>query len=323
MITTKFMGLELSSPIVAGSSAMSASYDNIENLAKNGVGAVVLKSIFQEQMDSEAAHLVDYDSSPEAADYLNEYIKEGDISKTVSLIKRCKESLDIPIIASVNCISQGKWIEFCTKLEDAGADALELNIFYIPISKSESGADIESKYLDIVAKVVDAVSIPVAVKISPRFTNHLYMISQLYNRGAKSVTMFNRFWEPDFDIDKQEIISQNILSTQGEGRSNLRLIAQASSEIPTMDISATTSIDGSQSIIKALLAGATVVQVCSLLYNEGTDVVASLNNEIKEWMGTQGYSAVGDFRGKLNCKNVADIASYERCQFMKQFGSYK
>ena len=323
MITTKFMGLNLSSPIVAGSSAMCANYENIEKLANNGVGAVVLKSIFQEQMALETSHLLEYDSSPEAADYLSEYIKEGDLSKTVKLIKECKQKLDIPIIASVNCISQGQWLEFCTKLEGAGADALELNIFYMPTSQKDSGADIEKRYLDIVAKVVEKVKVPVAVKLSSRFTNHLYMIAQLYNRGVKSVTMFNRFWEPDFDIDKLEVVSQNILSSKGEGRSNLRLISQASSNMPMVEISATTGIDGSESVIKAILAGATVVQVCSLLYNEGADVVSKLNSDLTTWMKSKGYSTLSEFKGKLNGKNIADKTAFDRCQFMKSFGSYK
>ncbi|MEG1935833.1 MAG: diguanylate cyclase, partial [Rikenellaceae bacterium] len=225
-----------------------------------------------------------------------------------------------PIIASINCTSRGEWVEFCKRMEYAGADAIELNIFHLPISKNESSSSIENSYLNIASAVVESVKIPVCVKLSSRFTNHL--INELYNRGVKAVTMFNRFWEPDFDIEKRIITSQEILSNHSEMRSNIRLIGQASAEIQTIDYCASTGVSTWEDIVKFILAGASTVQLCSALYRDGAHIIKNSNNKIERWMKSQSLESIGEFKGSLNFSNTTDNIAYERCQFMKQFGGY-
>lgn len=317
------MGLTLESPIIAGSSSLTSNFNHIKSFAEAGVGAVVLKSVFQEQISGEVDSLLSYADSSESLDYLSAYIKENDINKTINLIKECKEKLTVPIIASINCTSHGQWVEFCKRMEYAGADAIELNIFHLPTSKNESAAKIEENYFAIAAAVVESVKIPVCVKLSSRFTNHLYVINELYKRGVKGVTMFNRFWEPDFDIEKQKVTSQEVLSSRNEMRSNIRLVGQAASEIKTIGISASTGVSTWEDVVKFLLAGADTVQLCSALYRDGAHIIKDINNRIEKWMKLQSKESIADFKGALSASKVNDSASYERCQFMKQFGDYK
>lgn len=323
MIKTRFMGIEINSPLVAASSSVSANFDTIKTLSDSGIGAVVLKSIFQEQIAGEITNLLEFADYPEAADYLSHYVKENDLNKVISLIAKCKSELETPIIASINATSEGSWIEFCKKLADAGADALELNIFFMPTSKNETSAQLEQRYLDLAETVVKAVNVPVAVKLSPRFTSHINIVSELYKRGVKAVTLFNRFWEPDFDIDSECIVAQPVLSSPGEARSNLRLISQISAECPAMEIAATTAIHNHEDVIKALLAGATTVQLCSVLYEKGTKEVYNINAAIFKWMEDKDYCSIESFRGSLNCKNISDKKAYDRMQFIKNFDTYR
>lgn len=317
------MGLTLASPIIAGSSSLTSNFNNIKSYADAGVGAVVLKSVFQEQISGEVDSMLSYADSPESLDYLSAYVKENDLNRTINLIKECKEKLTTPIIASINCTSKGEWVEFCKRMEYAGADAIELNIFHLPTSKNESSSVIEAAYLDIAAAVVESVGIPVCVKLSARFTNHLYIVNELYKRGVKGVTMFNRFWEPDFDIEKQTVTSQEVLSNHSEMRSNLRLVGQASAEVKTIDFCASTGVSKWEDVVKFIYAGATTVQLCSALYRDGAHIIKDINSRIEQWMKLHSKTSISDFKGALNSSNVNDSAAYERCQFMKQFGEYK
>ncbi|MFI3321998.1 MAG: dihydroorotate dehydrogenase-like protein [Rikenellaceae bacterium] len=323
MLTTKFLGLTLQSPIIAGSSSLTSSYETIKSYSDAGVGAVVLKSIFEEQISGEVDSMLGYADSPEMFDYLSAYVKDNDLTKTITLIEECKKNLPIAVIASINCHKKGEWIDFCSKMENAGADAIELNIFLMPSSKNQSSAEIEAEYFEIVASVTEKVSIPVCVKLTNRFTNHIYVVNELYKRGAKGVTMFNRFWEPDFDIDSFEIKAQTVLSNSNESRSNLRLVSQAAGEVSTIDFSVSTGVHSSEDVIKYILAGASTVQLCSVLYKDGAKFIEQANAAIKEWMEGFGYDSIDDFKARMSSKNFKESAEYQRCQFMKQFGGFK
>ncbi|MFI3315852.1 MAG: dihydroorotate dehydrogenase-like protein [Rikenellaceae bacterium] len=316
-INTKFLSLEIKSPIIIGSSPLTADFKTIKKCADQGAGAVVLKSIFEERIANEVADMLSSLDSPESHDYLSSYLKQGDLDRYTTLIKECKAELDIPVIASVNCKTSGEWIDYCKKIEDAGADALELNIFYMPASKTESSQEIEARYLKVVEDVVKHCSIPLCVKLSSRFTNPIYMINELCKRGVKGVTMFNRFWEPDFDISKFEIVSVSAMSSPRELNTNLRYVSQAASANIPVDICASTGVYTSDDIVKYILAGASTVQVCSVLFSAGISVIGDLNSQLLAWMESHGFSSINEFKGKM--LSDKDQTMHTRFQFMKQF----
>ena len=321
-IGTTYMGLKLKSPVIVGSSSLTASLDNIKKYETAGAGAVVLKSLFEEQILREAASL-DINDYPEASDYLNNYLRDNTVDTYLNQIREVKKTALIPIIASINCVKGGDWTAFASKIEEAGADALELNIFFMPETRTQTAQEIEQQYLATAAEVVKAVSVPVAVKISNHFTNPLNIINELYYRGVKGVIMFNRFYEPDINIEKMELGSSDVLSNHVEMRGTQRWIAKASAKIPLVDYAASTGIESGESVVKMLLAGAKAVQVCSAIYKGGGSIIKYMNDFVNEWMVRHGYRETSEFIGKMNLTNVQDSLGYERAQFMKYFSSYK
>lgn len=317
----QYLSLNLKSPIIVGSSSLTSNYKSIKAFADAGAGAVVLKSVFEEQILSEADSLSGMNDYSEAYDYLSTYIKKGDLDNYTTLIAECKKSLDIAIIASVNCNSDGDWIDYCKQMEAAGADAIELNIYLMPTSKNESSSSLEAHYLTIAEKVVSAVGIPVSVKLSPRFTNHIYIVNELYKRGVKGVTLFNRFWEPDIDINSLSFKGAAVLSNPSEMRSNLRLISQISSEVSTIDISASTGVYSGEDALKFILSGASTVQLCSLLYKNGAEAIKLINEFVESWMKNNEFTTFDQIKGRMLSSD--DIIHLSRAQFMKQFGEYK
>lgn len=319
-LNVNYLGLDLKNPVIVSSSGLTSSLDKIKFLEKSGAGAVVLKSLFEEQIMHESASINYYDY-PEANDYIAEYNRLHNIEQYMYLIADAKRECKIPIIASINCLSSGEWIEFARKIEAAGADALELNIFLLPTDKDKRSQEIEDKYLDIVSKVCDSVTIPVAVKLGPHFTNILHIVKEIYYHGAKGVIMFNRLYEPDIDINKMHLVSSDVFSSSTDLRTNLRWLALSSASVPEIDYAASTGIHDAESALKSLLAGASVVEVCSAIYKEGEGVIAKINEGISVWMETHSYSRISDFVGALNYKNIPNPVAYERSQFMKYFSS--
>lgn len=315
----KYLGLELDNPIVAASSPLTASADRIERLAEAGVGAVVLKSVFEEQIAGETAMQQHYDDAPEAADYLREYLGEDYLKGHLELIREAKRRVSAKVIASINCVGAGAWLDYARRIEQAGADALQLNIALLPASADETAAEIEKRYLDVVAAVTGAVDIPVSVKLGPRFTNVLNLCREIYYRGAKGVVMFNRFYEPDIRTDDMEFIPSDSLSERSELRNNLRWIALASAEVEALDIAAATGIHTGDDVVKALLAGARAVEVCTAIYRDGVDVVGAMKRGLAAWMDAHNFASVDEFRGRLNAKNHLDDAAFDRLQYMKFF----
>lgn len=322
-LSVKYLGLELKSPIVASSSGLTSKVASIVEMEKAGVGAVVLKSLFEEQIMGEISHTEQYSDYPESSEYLNTYIRENNVNNYLSLIRDCKRECAIPIIASICCVHGGEWEEFAKDIEAAGADAIELNLFYMPIGGVEKSSDIEKEYLSTVAEVVEVLTIPVAVKISGHFTNPINIARELYFRGVKGVVMFNRLYDPSIDIETMEITVSNIFSHHDELRHSLRWIAMSSAVQPEIDYSASTGVQSGEDVVRMLLAGATTTQVCTTLYKNGVGEIAKMNEVVRDWMVRKNYSSISEFRGKLNYKNLKGNIAYERSQFMKYYSSHK
>ena len=322
-LTTRFFGLELKSPVIAASSSMTGNLEQIKKLAEAGAGAIVLKSIFEEeiyqQLQEELSLRSEMHSDPEYLDYFDYVIKDETLKKYVKLITDAKKETDIPVIASVNCISSGEWTLFAKKLEDAGADAIELNLFVIPSDPARSSEHNEQFYLETIKNVKDKVNIPVTIKISHYFSNLAKMAIDLSATGISGISIFNRFFAPDIDIDKQEIVSAYVLSSPGEYTLPLRWTGILANQLKC-DLAGTTGIHSAQTAIKFLLAGASAVQVASVLYREGAEAITSMNKEIAAWMDKNNYRTIADFKGTMSMANAKNAAAFERVQFMKYFG---
>ena len=322
---TKYLGLNLKNPLVAASSGLTSSIDKIVELEQAGIGAVVLKSLFEEQINGEVTNMLGKDSQntgyPEAEDYIKEYLRDNSIKKHIELIEKTKKAVSIPVIASVNCVSGEEWTTFSKDFQDAGADAIELNIFYLPTSRHERSGIVEQLYIDVLKKVKTQVSIPVAVKFGIYHSNIIGMAEKLKANGASGVVMFNRFYEPDINIETLELTSSEIFSSPADIRRSLRWIGMVSSEVTNLDIAASTGIHDSGAVIKQLLAGATVTQLCSTLYLNGVKVIPEMLEGISDFMKKWNFKKIDDFRGRLSYKHIPDPLLYERSQFMKYFSN--
>ena len=323
-LETKYMGLSLKNPIVVASSGLTNSIEKIKELEAAGAGAVVLKSIFEEQINSEVSHLINKDPQnlyPEAEDYIWNYTRNNSITKHIQLLKEAKKVVSIPIIASINCVSDKEWTAFAKDFEQAGADALELNLFVLPTQRNKSAQEVEQLYIDILLKVKKLVKIPVSIKIGFYFTNLVSVADKMVGAGAQAVVMFNRFYEPDIDINKLEIIPSEVFSSPADIRRSLRWVGILSASVPQLQIAASTGIHDSEAVIKQLLAGAQVTQLCSTLYINGAQQIAGILNDLNVFMKKWNFKTIDDFRGRLSYKNIPDPQMYERSQFMKYFSS--
>jgi dihydroorotate dehydrogenase (fumarate) len=318
---TKYLGLELKNPLIVSSSGLTSSIEKLKKIEKCGAGAAILKSLFEEQINFEASKLLNFNDYPEAADYIENYSKSFSLDNYLNVIEEAKKTISIPVIASINCIDEVEWIDFAKKIENAGADALEINIQIIPTDRNLSSAKVEEQYFNIISKVNKIIKIPFSVKIGYYFSNLLYFIDQIAANGAKGVVMFNRFYEPDIDIDNLSIKSAEVFSNANEYKNTLRWIAIASASIKNFDFSASTGIQDGKSAIKMLLAGASTFQVCSVLYKKGVEEIQNILAFITDWANRQSYSSIEDFRGIMNYKNIENPSTYERVQFMKYFSN--
>jgi dihydroorotate dehydrogenase (fumarate) len=322
-ISTQYMGLTLNSPIIVGSCGLTNSARQIQGFEESGAGAVVLKSIFEEDIAFEYEDVLQK-AAPgvynlEQFDYYDYQIKEERLNRYLQLIEECKKTVSIPIIASVNCTYSHEWAFFAKRLEAAGADGLELNMFFSPAELDRSSQDTERLYLEIVEKVKSRVSFPVAVKMSPYFTTLGAMIQKLSNTGISALVLFNRFYSPDFDIDNLKVVPTNVFSTAGELAMSLRWIALMSKRV-NCDLAASTGVHDGRAVIKQILAGAKAVQVVSALYQNGSVYIQEMLQELQNWMIHNEYYALEQFRGMMSQAESGNPAVYERFQFMRQFG---
>ncbi len=321
-LESRYMGLKLRNPIVAGSSGLTNSVENIIELEKNGIAAVVLKSLFEEQIHYSASHTLMHDEYknlyPEAEDYIRNYTAENDIDSYLRLIESAKKAVNIPVIASINCISDAKWISYAKKIEAAGADGLELNVAVLPSDPNKESSENEKIYFDITRKITKELKIPVAIKLSSYFSGLAKTLTSLSWTDIKALVLFNRFYSPDIDIEHEEIKSSFVFSTPADIALPLRWIAMLS-PIVECDIAASTGVHDGTGLIKMLLVGADVVQIASVLYQKGFREIGSMIDQLESWMDRHNYRNIDDFRGKLSVAKTENPAAYERIQFMKHF----
>lgn len=327
-LTTSYMGLKLKNPIIAGSSGLTGTLDGIISMEQNGAGAVVLKSIFEEEIlldvkeqikEAEKNPMI-YSGLSETLDYLDVHIREDNLGKFLQLIRDAKNTVSIPIIASINCLSDEDWTHFTRKMEEAGADALELNMFLNPADFKNK--EFEKAYFRIVEKVLATVKIPVSLKISKYFTRLGLSVKALSETGVSALVMFNRFYTPDIDIQNMELSTPQMFSSGDEMFETLRWIAIMSERV-TCNLAASTGIHTGEDLIKMLLAGASATQVVSTLYKNGPDQIKKMLNSLENWMSEHGFDSLEQFRGKISRKYGADPAAFERMQFMKHFSEIR
>lgn len=322
-LTTHYLGLKLKNPLIAGSSGLSRSVKGVKELEENGAGAVVLKSIFEEEIAFEYEDVLKEARAEginlDQFDYYDYQIKDEKLVKYTNLISESKNSVSIPVIASINCVYSHEWIAFAKKLQDAGADALELNMFFLPSDFERTTEEKEKAYFQIIEKVQKIVSIPIALKISYYFSNLGPMIQQLSETGVAGLVLFNRFYNPDFDIDKLEVVSSNVFSNPSDLHMSLRWIAIMAERV-SCDLAASTGVHDGQALIKQILAGANAVQVVSSLYQNGKGQIKPMLDTLEKWMTAKGFNTISDFKGKMSQAKSSNPAAYERVQFMRYFG---
>lgn len=327
-LNTTYLGMNLRSPLVASASPLSESLDNIRRMEDAGAGAVVLFSLFEEQIRRERETLYHYltygtDSFPEALTYLPEpEMYHAGPDQYLELIRKAKEAVSIPIIASLNGTSIGGWTKFAHKMEEAGADALELNVYYIPGDMSLTGAEIEQTCIEILKAVKRAVGIPVAIKLSPYFSNMANMAKQLDEARADALVLFNRFYQPDIDLETLDVRPNVILSTPQAMRLPLTWIGILYKRIKA-DLAATSGIHSGEDAIKMILAGASVTMMASALLRNGIDHLRVVEQQMREWMEQHEYESVLQMRGSVSQMHAEDPAAFERVQYMRALTTYR
>ena len=297
-LRTRYLGLDLRNLLVASSSPLTGTLDGLKRLEAAGAGAVVLPSLFEEDLADEAG----------AASHL-------------SMVDQAKGTLSIPVIASLNGTSRGGWVRHAARLEQAGADALELNVYYVSSGPGQSGSEVEWGYLDIVRAVRQAVGIPLAVKLSPYFSSLVNMAGQLVGAGASGLVLFNRFYQPDLDIEKLEVVPTLELSTSAELRLPLRWVAILHRR-HGISLAASTGIHSAADVVKVLLAGADVAMMTSAMLRHGPDHLSHVQAHLGDWLDRHGHGSVDAIRGRLSQRAVRDPAAFERANYLKVLASH-
>ncbi|MBN2663101.1 MAG: dihydroorotate dehydrogenase-like protein [Bacteroidales bacterium] len=320
-LSIKYLGYTLKNPVIVGSSGLTNSVDKIFKLEKNNAAAVVLKSLFEEQILQKSVNEADNYMYPEAYDYIKQYSKSNSIDNYLNLIEKARKAVQIPIIASLNARTDGDWVEFAKKIESAGAHAIELNISILPFNPNIDCKTIEKLHLTILENVKKQISIPLSVKISSFSSGLSNLIQQIsWSKTAQSIVMFNRFYNPDIDINKMELSVSNVFSNAEDLMPSLRWIAMLSEKFDTQFV-ASTGVYTGEDVIKQLLVGADAVQIVSAIYKHGETYINTVVNQLKEWMQEKKYFSISDFKGKLSTSKIQNANVFERVQFMKYYGS--
>ncbi|NJN15316.1 MAG: dihydroorotate dehydrogenase-like protein [Oscillochloris sp.] len=328
-LNTSYMGLPLNSPLVLSASPLSQRVETVQRLAEAGISAVVMYSLFEEQIiqtSLELDHLLSHgsESFAEALSYLPDH---GQYSigpdRYLEQVRTLKRSLDIPVIGSLNGVSSGGWVHYAREIELAGADALELNIYFVPTDPNLTSAGLEQIYVDLVRSVRAKIKIPLAVKLSPYFTALPNLATQLEQAGANALVLFNRFYQPDFDLENLEVVPNLHLSDSHELRLPLRWIALLYGRLQ-LDFALSSGVHRAQDILKAMMAGANVAMTASaLLKNEPVNTVQNLMSEMRTWMQEHEYESIVQMRGSMSQRAVAEPAALERANYMKVLSSYR
>ena len=327
-LSTTYLGMKLKNPIVPSAGPLSHSIDNMKRLEDAGAAAIVMYSLFEEQIAHETSELYHYlsygtESYAEALTYFPD-IQHYNLGpdEYVELVAKAKKSIGVPIIGSLNGISVGGWINYAKKIEQAGADALELNIYYIPTDPLLSGADVEDRYLEVLYAIRNTITIPISVKLSPFFSSMAHMAHRFDNAGANGLVLFNRFYQPDIDLETMEITPNVILSTPQAMRLPLRWIAILYGSVKA-SLAATSGIHTAEDAIKMLMVGADVTMMCSALLKRGPQYIHEMLIDIERWMVEHEYISVQQMKGSMSQKSVADPAAFERANYMKALQSFK
>jgi dihydroorotate dehydrogenase (fumarate) len=327
-LSTTYLGLKLRSPLVPSASPMTRELADLKRAEDAGAGAVVLPSVFEEQLRRESAELdlALTQGTESFAEALSYFPQLGEFrlgpEDYLEYIVKAKAGLKIPVIASLNGTSAGGWTDYAKKIQQAGADALELNIYYIPTDSHLTALDVENTYLDILKAVKGAVTIPVAVKLSPFFSSMANMAHKLDMAGADALVLFNRFYQPDIDLETLEVESSLLLSTPQARRLPLRWVAILHGRIHA-SLAATSGIHTAQDVLKILMAGADVTMLCSVLFRKGMPHIAAIEQEMRQWMTEHEYESVAQLKGSLSQKNCPDPSAFERAQYMRVISTYK
>ena len=327
-LTTPYMGLTLKNPMVASASPLSQSLDTIRRLEDHGASAVVMFSLFEEQIRHDVDAMEHFmalgtESFGEALSYFP-VVDDFDVGPTqyLELIRKASTAVDIPIIASLNGTSERGWVDFATLMQEAGAKGLELNIYYIPTEVARTGAEVEQQYLDVLARVKAAVTIPIAVKLGPYFSAFANMAGRLDRAGADALVLFNRFYQPDFDIETRTVVPSLALSRPDEIRLPLLWIALLHGRVKA-SLAATTGVHSAVEAIKYLMAGADVVMSTSALLHQGPVFLSRLLADLTRWMERKGYESVDQLRGSMSQASIPDSTAFARGNYIKVLESYK
>ena len=324
-LNVKYLGLDLKSPLIAASSGLTDNIENLKRFEKHGAGAVVLKSLFEEEIriEKEAA-LSKMGSSgfiyPETMEFYNYHdgAENESTFRYLDFIREAKKKLGIPVIPSINCVTAEQWTDFPKQIQEAGADALELNVFIIPSDLNRTKDENEKVYFDIIKEVRKQVKIPIALKVSFYFSDLAIMLRKLSESGISGLVLFNRFYSPDFDIDSLEVTSASVLSSPGDFSQSLRWISIMKDHV-SCDLASSGGVHDGNTMIKMILAGANAVQVASAFYKNGIDYAEEMINVLENWMKKNKYDTIDDFRSLMSQHETTNPAVFQRVQFMKYF----
>lgn len=321
-LKTQYAGLQLKSPIIVGSSGLTRNPSKSKELEEAGAGAIVLKSLFEEQIEIQANQITDpNDYNPEAEEYLRLYMKQNHLQDYLDLIKRTKEVCTVPVIASINCYKSDAWTEFAAEMEKAGADALELNLFFLSTDLTHNGPLIRDLYIDVIKRVRQTIKIPFTVKMGRNVGNVTALAYQLQANGADGFVLFNRYFQPDINLKTIELIPGSIFSRPEELYDTLRWIAILSGKIPHVSIAGSTGVHNWEGVAKCLIMGASAVEMCSAIYQKGAGVITESLEGLSKWMEEQNFHNIAQFKGMLDASKLPNPTIYERHQFMKYYSN--
>jgi len=325
-LATRYLGLPLRNPVIVGSSSLTQTLDGVRRCEDAGAGAVVLKSIFEEEIETRVQGLLAASAEVawqlEGEDYTRRFGLEDAVSGYLQLVRDAKQAVEVPVIASINCFTAGGWSGFASRVEQAGADALELNVFLLPTDPDTDSVAYEQVYFDIARRVTEAVSIPVALKIGSYFSSMSRTLIRLSRTDIRGLVLFNRFYRIDFDIENLCLVPAGLLSSPAEMVVPLRWISILSGRV-ACDLAATTGVHDGAGVVKQLLAGASAVEVCSTLYRNEMSRLGGLLEELEAWMDRHGFGTIQEFRGRLRQRSQEDVAAYERVQFIRETAGEK
>ena len=320
-LSTTYMGITLKNPLIVAASSISNYVDKVKRAEELGAGALVIRSLFEEQIQHDEMTMADYleraaNISPEVHSSFFPPVESGGPREHLMWVEKTRRAVDIPIFASLNAVSPGAWTSYAKQLEETGVAGIEINYYVVATDPEVPGSELEKTLFDIVAAVTSEVSIPVAVKLSPYYSSTPYVVSELEKRGAKAVVLFNRFLQPDIDIQDESLVNNMVYSTQFEMKVPLRWVALLYGRTE-LDLALNTGVHTGRDIVKAILAGASVVQVASALLENGLPYVSSMLMDMQSWMEEKDYESLDEFRGKVSQKNVEDAFGFERAQYMQ------